>query len=459
MNDVTISARKNSLLAAKFVSILFSATVTKKPLHLLSFKKFCNSVFLSTQISTPVVYLALFYMRRLRICQRNITPNFGSEFCIFSVALMLSSKYLDDNTFTTQAWSKVMFIPLPKLLIMQKEFLEAINYKLYVTPEEYSAWLVQLQFVQDSVSLSQDSPTSSLAIPSISKSIPTSPTDKYTFSAPYKRNLDMTNPQNTFNFNPSLTQNNKSCQIVPSSNDQYIDLNQNNNYFSTSSKKIKYCSPPTSFQQNTNANLQLKNIISQNQISFNYDQNPINQSSFDLYNKPSFSKLSTSNNIACPASNLISSNQNSTSSLTSNFPISNVNSFKFVPNPQNHLINKPISSAATSSTINTIYPQTHNSSAFNPKKDYFHQPTNISQNSLLPISNNLSTFTTPSTVTNSNNFNYSNNNNYPFPVNNPISYFDSFLPNKPASFISSSGFPSIANPRNIFPVQIAPFCP
>ncbi|KAJ1841250.1 hypothetical protein LPJ73_006174 [Coemansia sp. RSA 2703] len=66
---------------------------------------------------------------------------------MFVVALMLASKYLEDNTFTTQTWSEVSHLPAKELTIMQREFLMALEHRLHVPGTEYTAWLAQVQTI------------------------------------------------------------------------------------------------------------------------------------------------------------------------------------------------------------------------------------------------------------------------------------------------------------------------
>lgn len=68
----------------------------------------------------------------------------GSEYRLFTVALMLANKYLDDNTFTNKTWSEVSGMKVTDLNIMELEFLDVLQFKLSIKKEEYERWRMAL---------------------------------------------------------------------------------------------------------------------------------------------------------------------------------------------------------------------------------------------------------------------------------------------------------------------------
>lgn len=68
----------------------------------------------------------------------------GSEYRLFTVALMLANKYLDDNTFTNKSWSEVSGMKVTDLNIMELEFLDVLQFKLSIKKEEYERWRTAL---------------------------------------------------------------------------------------------------------------------------------------------------------------------------------------------------------------------------------------------------------------------------------------------------------------------------
>ncbi|RKP38476.1 hypothetical protein BJ085DRAFT_36827 [Dimargaris cristalligena] len=109
-----------------------------------SFHKFVHQVLKSTSLSSSVVLLALKYIHRFKtgLIYREVKK--GSEFRVFTVALMLASKFLEDNTFTTKTWAEVSGLPFKELHRIQVEFLNTLNHNLYVSGVEYFDWLHSL---------------------------------------------------------------------------------------------------------------------------------------------------------------------------------------------------------------------------------------------------------------------------------------------------------------------------
>lgn len=67
-----------------------------------TFKLFCQNILRTTQISSSCVLIALFYIYRLRFAYPTIRGSAGSEIRLFTTALILANKFLDDNTFTNK---------------------------------------------------------------------------------------------------------------------------------------------------------------------------------------------------------------------------------------------------------------------------------------------------------------------------------------------------------------------
>ncbi|KAJ2792983.1 hypothetical protein H4R20_006688 [Coemansia guatemalensis] len=111
------------------------------------FQKFCTELLRSTQIAVPIVMLALLYVQQFKQRFPGLYGGNGSEYRVFVVALMLASKILEDNTFTMQTWSEVSHLPVEELIIMQREFLTALDHRLHVTGAEYNAWISKLQTI------------------------------------------------------------------------------------------------------------------------------------------------------------------------------------------------------------------------------------------------------------------------------------------------------------------------
>ncbi|KAI9478847.1 MAG: cyclin-domain-containing protein [Benjaminiella poitrasii] len=110
-----------------------------------AFRFYCQNIFKTTQISNACVLVALFYIYRLRYSYPSIQASMGSEVRLFTTALILANKYMDDNTFTNKTWSEVSGIPLKELNIMEREFLAALQYKICIHHTQFFTWTVQCQ--------------------------------------------------------------------------------------------------------------------------------------------------------------------------------------------------------------------------------------------------------------------------------------------------------------------------
>ncbi|KAK9468947.1 hypothetical protein V1512DRAFT_258280 [Lipomyces arxii] len=103
------------------------------------FRTFVSGVLSRTQVSSTLVSLALLYIYRLRLAHpASAVP--GSEYRVFTVALVLANKFLDDNTYTNKTWAQVSNLPVVEIGLMELEFLGHINYKLTVCPSAWTMW-------------------------------------------------------------------------------------------------------------------------------------------------------------------------------------------------------------------------------------------------------------------------------------------------------------------------------
>ncbi|CAN6615153.1 hypothetical protein TRVA0_006S00980 [Trichomonascus vanleenenianus] len=110
------------------------------------FKQFISNVISQTQLPPTAVSLALLYIYRLK--QRSLCPIIGapnSEYRVFSVALILANKFLDDNTYTNKTWAHITMLPLREISAMEIEFLTNMRYSLVVERPEWLVWQDKLK--------------------------------------------------------------------------------------------------------------------------------------------------------------------------------------------------------------------------------------------------------------------------------------------------------------------------
>jgi hypothetical protein len=94
-----------------------------------------------TQLPPTALSLALYYILQLKkLSPKPIVGNANSEYRVFSVALMLANKFLDDNTYTNQTWAEVTHLPLKEISTMEIEFLSNLQYRLFVAGSDWAHW-------------------------------------------------------------------------------------------------------------------------------------------------------------------------------------------------------------------------------------------------------------------------------------------------------------------------------
>ncbi|KAF7317367.1 hypothetical protein HMN09_00473000 [Mycena chlorophos] len=116
---------------------------TPSPLQLRpspSFVTFTQKLLETTQLSQSAIVLALHFIHRLRLRNKGIPAQAGSEFRVAVAGLMMANKFLDDNTYTNATWASVSSIPLAQINTMEREFLSGCNYALYVSAKVYEDW-------------------------------------------------------------------------------------------------------------------------------------------------------------------------------------------------------------------------------------------------------------------------------------------------------------------------------
>jgi hypothetical protein len=94
-----------------------------------------------TRLTLSTLFVSLLYLQRFIKAYPNIQPLAGSEFRVFTVSLVLANKFVDDHTFTAKAWAEVTGLPLSDIVVMEREFLEALGWKLRVAGSEYTKWV------------------------------------------------------------------------------------------------------------------------------------------------------------------------------------------------------------------------------------------------------------------------------------------------------------------------------
>lgn len=103
------------------------------------FRRYVNQVLTSTRLPSSTILLGLHYLtvRMTMLSARGkYTYGGGDVYNMLTTALLLGSKFLDDNTFQNRSWSDVSNIPVKKLNMLESEWLQEIKWDMHFDPSD-----------------------------------------------------------------------------------------------------------------------------------------------------------------------------------------------------------------------------------------------------------------------------------------------------------------------------------
>ena len=125
--------------------VISRSHVEKKTSARPEFRKFVSQVLSSTRLPGPTILLGLHYLAT-RMTMLSTEGKFqygnGSVHWMLTIALLLGSKFLDDNTFQNRSWSEVSSIPVGDLNRLEVEWLAAIGWNMHVDPDDPKGFLL-----------------------------------------------------------------------------------------------------------------------------------------------------------------------------------------------------------------------------------------------------------------------------------------------------------------------------
>lgn len=98
------------------------------------FRKYVLQVLSSTRLPSSTILLGLYYLasRMRQLSSVGVyTSGSAQVYRMLTTALLLGSKFLDDNTFQNRSWAEVSNIPVEKLNSMELEWLKAFDWKIH----------------------------------------------------------------------------------------------------------------------------------------------------------------------------------------------------------------------------------------------------------------------------------------------------------------------------------------
>lgn len=135
-------------MMAEYVAEMAVELITPRSAVTTAFRKFCSQILSSTRLPKTTILLGMNYLSKrvngLKMMTNSFHPHEGQVWRMLTIALLLGSKFLDDNTFQNRSWSEVSGIPVSELNKLEAEWLRGINWNLYVDldrSQDYNAWL------------------------------------------------------------------------------------------------------------------------------------------------------------------------------------------------------------------------------------------------------------------------------------------------------------------------------
>ncbi|KAI9832878.1 MAG: hypothetical protein M1819_003908 [Sarea resinae] len=113
-----------------------------------AFRKWVSQILSSTRLPSSTILLGLYYLStRMSMLSAGgqYKASSGQVYRMLTIALVLGSKFLDDNTFQNRSWSEVSGIAVAELNGLEMEWLLAIDWKLHLDPTEQqglSSWRI-----------------------------------------------------------------------------------------------------------------------------------------------------------------------------------------------------------------------------------------------------------------------------------------------------------------------------
>ena len=151
--------KNNTMGVVQFISttvyfLLFQSTADRNHPSVMAFEVYIQRILncSTNNVTVPVIFTALFYVdrysKRLRL---NGISRRDSEAQILVASLMLADVYHNDAAYAVCSWSELSSFSLQECIQMRRQFLEIIDYDLFLSFEQYSRWIVELKRISNLV--------------------------------------------------------------------------------------------------------------------------------------------------------------------------------------------------------------------------------------------------------------------------------------------------------------------
>lgn len=112
-----------------------------------TFRKWVHQVLQATRLPSATIVLSMSYLSirtTMLSASGQFKPSEVQVYRLLTIALLLGSKFLDDNTFINRSWSEVSGISVADLNLLETEWLVSIKFQLHRDPAEaqgFQSWL------------------------------------------------------------------------------------------------------------------------------------------------------------------------------------------------------------------------------------------------------------------------------------------------------------------------------
>ncbi|TIB79129.1 hypothetical protein E3Q06_04222 [Wallemia mellicola] len=120
----------------------------------IEFRRWTYSILTQTALSKQALFLALFYASRLPI---HSAPNVlqsspdSAPYRLLTIALALSNRWLDDNTYTNKTWSEVTGLGLKDIGALDMWALVDQSLDVNVSTDEWTKWMYRIRAREEKV--------------------------------------------------------------------------------------------------------------------------------------------------------------------------------------------------------------------------------------------------------------------------------------------------------------------
>ncbi|OKL62773.1 hypothetical protein UA08_01581 [Talaromyces atroroseus] len=122
------------------------------------FRKYVHQILSSTRLPSSTILLGLFYLAtRMRMLSAKgvYATGTGQVYRMLTTALLLGSKFLDDNTFQNRSWAEVSNISVSELNSMELDWLFAFEWKIHERihnkKDGFGVWLARWENYRASI--------------------------------------------------------------------------------------------------------------------------------------------------------------------------------------------------------------------------------------------------------------------------------------------------------------------